>query len=101
MPGGGVVAAQIHVARTTCRRAERRVVGLVGEGECEAEAGRYLNRLSDFLFNISRVTSRLENKAETIYIPTSNLHVGSAPFREITHLLMCALSDWKMAPDGC
>lgn len=35
------------------------------------------------------------------YLPTSNLHVGSAPFREITHLLMCALSDWKMAPDGC
>ena len=66
-PGGGVVAAQIHVARTTCRRAERRVVGLVGEGECEAEAGRYLNRLSDFLFTISRVASRLENKAETIY----------------------------------
>lgn len=67
LPGGGVVAAQIHVARTTCRRAERRVVGLVGEGECEAEAGRYLNRLSDFLFTISRVASRLENKAETIY----------------------------------
>ena len=67
LPGGGVVAAQIHVARTTCRRAERRVVGLVGEGECEAEAGRYLNRLSDFLFTMARVASRLENKAETIY----------------------------------
>ena len=67
LPGGGVVAAQIHVVRTTCRRAERRVVGLVGEGEYEAEAGRYLNRLSDFLFTISRVASRLENKAETIY----------------------------------
>ena len=67
LPGGGVVAAQIHVARTTCRRAERRVVGLVAEGECEQEAGQYLNRLSDFLFTISRVASRMENKAETIY----------------------------------
>lgn len=50
LPGGGVVAAQILVARTTCRRAERRVVGL-----------------SDFLFTISLGASRLENKAETIY----------------------------------
>ena len=67
LPGGGAIAAQIHVARATCRRAEREVVTLVGDGECEAEAGRYLNRLSDFLFTISRVASRVEHKEETIY----------------------------------
>ena len=67
LPGGGILAAQIHVARATCRRAEREVVALVGAGQCEAEAGRYLNRLSDFLFTISRVASRVDKKEETIY----------------------------------
>lgn len=67
IPGGGVVAAQIHIARATCRRAEREVVVLVGEGECDKEAGKYLNRLSDFLFTISRVASKVEEKEETIY----------------------------------
>ena len=57
------------MAKTTCRRAERRLVGLVGE--CEAEAGSYLNRPSDFLFTISRV----ENKAETIYTRPDKEHV--------------------------
>jgi len=67
LPGGGVVAAQIHIARATCRRAEREVVVVVGEGECDKEAGKYMNRLSDFLFTISRVASKVEGKEETIY----------------------------------
>ena len=67
LPGGGVVAAQIHIARATCRRAEREVVVVVGEGECDKEAGKYINRLSDFLFTISRVASKVEGKEETIY----------------------------------
>ena len=67
LPGGGVVAAQIHVARATCRRAEREVSELVKAGECVPEAGKYLNRLSDFLFTISRVGSKVEGKEETIY----------------------------------
>ena len=67
LPGGGLVAAQIHVARATCRRAEREVADLVKAGECVEEAARYLNRLSDFLFTISRVASKVEQKEETIY----------------------------------
>ena len=39
----------------------------MGEGECDKEAGKYLNRLSDFLFTISRVASKVEEKEETIY----------------------------------
>ena len=62
-----MVAAQIHVARATCRRAEREVAELVQAGECVQEAARYLNRLSDFLFTISRVASKVEQKEETIY----------------------------------
>ncbi len=50
-PGGSFPGAQLHVARTICRRAERLVVGLAEDGEAEAPATlRYLNRLSDALF---------------------------------------------------
>jgi len=54
LPGGSPTAAQLHVARTVCRRAERLVVGL-GEHESMGEhVLRYLNRLSDFLFTLAR-----------------------------------------------
>ena len=59
LPGGSLAAAQLHVARTVCRRAERIVVSL----GAEAPRGTivYLNRLSDFLFVAARfVNARLE-----------------------------------------
>jgi cob(I)alamin adenosyltransferase len=52
LPGGSAAAAQLHVCRTVCRRAERRTIE-VGE-EVNAEVVRYLNRLSDLLFILSR-----------------------------------------------
>ncbi len=52
LPGGTPAAAQLHVCRTVCRRAERRVVAL--GGAASPEAVRYLNRLSDLLFILSR-----------------------------------------------
>jgi cob(I)alamin adenosyltransferase len=52
LPGGSPAAAQLHVCRTVCRRAERRVID-VGE-ELNGECVRYLNRLSDLLFILSR-----------------------------------------------
>jgi cob(I)alamin adenosyltransferase len=52
LPGGTPAAAQLHVCRTVCRRAERRAISC-GEG-CTAEVVRYLNRLSDLLFILSR-----------------------------------------------
>jgi len=67
LPGGGVVAATVHVARAVCRRAEREVTPIVAEEECEAEVGRYLNRLSDFLFTIARHIVLEEGGKETIY----------------------------------
>jgi cob(I)alamin adenosyltransferase len=51
LPGGTRAAAHLHVSRTVCRRAERRAVG-VGDGN--PEVVRYLNRLSDLLFILSR-----------------------------------------------
>jgi cob(I)alamin adenosyltransferase len=52
LPGGTKAAAQLHVCRTVCRRAERRAIAC-GE-ELNAEVVRYLNRLSDLLFILSR-----------------------------------------------
>lgn len=55
LPGGSALAAHLHLARTVCRRAEREAVRLVESGaEVNAEALRYLNRLSDHLFVASR-----------------------------------------------
>ena len=51
LPGGTVAAAQLHVCRTVCRRAERRVLLVDG---ANPEVARYLNRLSDLLFILSR-----------------------------------------------
>jgi cob(I)alamin adenosyltransferase len=55
IPGGTPAAAQLHVCRTVCRRAERRAIA-VGE-ECNPEVIRYLNRLSDMLFILSRAVN--------------------------------------------
>jgi cob(I)alamin adenosyltransferase len=52
LPGGTRAAAQLHVCRTVCRRAERRAI--VVADEVNAEVVRYLNRLSDLLFILSR-----------------------------------------------
>ena len=50
-PGGSVAGAQLHLARTICRRAERLLVGLIDRGDEPADAAlAYLNRLSDALF---------------------------------------------------
>jgi cob(I)alamin adenosyltransferase len=54
LPGGSPAAAQIHVARTVCRRAERLVIGLEEEETIGEQVRMYLNRLSDFLFTLAR-----------------------------------------------
>jgi cob(I)alamin adenosyltransferase len=58
LPGGGRAAATAHLARTVCRRAERRVVTLTREETIREEVIAYLNRLSDLLFVIARVLAR-------------------------------------------
>jgi cob(I)alamin adenosyltransferase len=55
LPGGTLAAAHLHVCRTVCRRAERRV--LACGDEVNAECVRYLNRLSDLLFILSRAVN--------------------------------------------
>jgi cob(I)alamin adenosyltransferase len=55
LPGGTVAAAAFHLARTVCRRAERRTVALHRAEPLSAESLGYLNRLSDLLFVMARV----------------------------------------------
>ena len=54
LPGGTLAAAQLHVARTICRRAERLVVALSDEEDIGDHVLPYLNRLSDVLFTLAR-----------------------------------------------
>lgn len=58
LPGGAQAAAAFHLARTVCRRAERRLVALAREDALEPEALAYVNRLSDLLFTFARVENR-------------------------------------------
>ena len=67
LPGGTPAAAQLHVCRTVCRRAERRVLA-GGEG-VNPECVRYLNRLSDLLFILSREANLTAGGAEPLWEP--------------------------------
>lgn len=68
LPGGGTTGAWLHMARTVCRRAERRVVGLRETGvagSLEPVIVRYLNRLSDLLFVMARAANHRQGVPET------------------------------------
>jgi cob(I)alamin adenosyltransferase len=67
LPGGSPLAAQLHVARTVCRRAEREVVAL--DVQASPETRRYLNRLSDLLFILARSANRETAAAEPLWEP--------------------------------
>ena len=67
LPGGTPAAAQLHVCRTVCRRAERRTIAC-GD-EVNAECVRYLNRLSDLLFILSRAANVAAGDDEPLWEP--------------------------------
>lgn len=67
LPGGGPAAAACHLARTVCRRAERRGWSLARQESVAAEALIYLNRLSDLLFVVARIIARHENGEEILW----------------------------------
>ena len=67
LPGGGAAAAACHLARTICRRAERRVCTLTRSEPVAPEVSRYLNRLSDLLFVLARVLARRERGSEVLW----------------------------------
>jgi cob(I)alamin adenosyltransferase len=69
LPGGHQVISFTHIARTVCRRAERLVVGLDRVEKIESKVIQYLNRLSDFLFVLSRKVASELNAQEMPWRP--------------------------------
>jgi cob(I)alamin adenosyltransferase len=67
LPGGTPKSAALHVARTVCRRAERRVVAMADDIEVPPIVIQYLNRLSDLLFVLARVANRRAGAAEVTW----------------------------------
>ncbi len=67
LPGGGEAAARCHIARTVVRRAERETVALSRVEAVRPQAIRYLNRLSDLLFVLSRVLARASGHGEVLW----------------------------------
>ena len=69
LPGGSPAGAALHVARTVCRRAERRTATLSGEGSISPAILPYLNRLSDLLFVLARLTNARAGRKEQTWQP--------------------------------
>jgi cob(I)alamin adenosyltransferase len=72
LAGGSRLNAELHVARTVCRRAERLLVGVARREEIPAETIRYLNRLSDALFVWSRWANHVMGVAEILWRPNQS-----------------------------
>jgi cob(I)alamin adenosyltransferase len=71
LPGGSVAAAWCHLARTVCRRAERAVVTLARAEAVNPQVLVYLNRLSDLLFVLARVSNR-DGREDVLWVPGGN-----------------------------
>ncbi len=69
LPGGSLGAAQLHVARTICRRAEREATGLARDEAIGPTVLPYLNRLSDALFVMARYENHEAGVAEPLWRP--------------------------------
>lgn len=67
LPGGTRSSALCHLARTVCRRAERRVVALARKEQVGAAAIRYLNRLSDLLFVTARSLNKRSGRSDVLW----------------------------------
>ena len=72
LPGGSEVAARLHVARTTCRRAEREALTASGLYTVNPLALVYLNRLSDLLFILARAANAATGHEEPLWRPGSS-----------------------------
>ena len=71
LPGGSIGSAELHVARTVCRRAEIEVVRLAAKEKVNPHAIIYLNRLSDLLFVWARLANR-NGQDDVLWVPGAN-----------------------------
>ncbi|WP_048116164.1 cob(I)yrinic acid a,c-diamide adenosyltransferase [Nitrosopumilus adriaticus] len=67
LPGGDIAASQLHYVRTIVRRAETHVVQLSEKNEINSNCIIYLNRLSDFLFVVSRLINKRKNRDDILW----------------------------------
>lgn len=67
LPGGTTAAAQAHVCRTVCRRAERRIYALAAEADVDAQLLAYVNRLSDYFFALAKKINHSAGQEENIW----------------------------------
>lgn len=72
LPGGNPIVSYCHIARTVCRRAERMTTLLQEQSPVDALVLAYLNRLSDYLFVLSRTLAKECNADEIKWIPDRN-----------------------------
>ena len=72
LPGGHPMVSHCHIARTICRRAERACLRFGAEKDLPEFVGKYLNRMSDYLFVLSRYTAKLLNVDELLWLPKAN-----------------------------
>ena len=73
IPGGCKASAKANIARTVCRRAERRILQLAAEEEINILVMAYINRLSDYLFVIGRYLNKFANYEELFWQKPENL----------------------------
>jgi len=75
IPGGHELASRFHITRTFCRRIERKMVGFMqteGENSLPKEALPLINRLSDYLFSLARLSNQLSQTEEIKWVPSKN-----------------------------
>ncbi|MDO3408770.1 cob(I)yrinic acid a,c-diamide adenosyltransferase [Saccharibacillus sp. CPCC 101409] len=80
LPGGSPPAASLHICRTVCRRAERRVVALTETAEVNPEVLRYLNRLSDYFFSAARAANLKMRVDDVEYVRGANVFSTGADY---------------------
>lgn len=69
LPGGGPAASAAHLCRTVCRRCEREMVALGTRASIRPQALKYVNRLSDYFFTVSRSASQNYSHSEVLWRP--------------------------------
>ena len=79
LPGGTRAAAFAHLARTVCRRAERRIVHLANSENVSDFVRKYLNRLSDLIFVLGRSLNKSGGCGDVLWVHGKNRASGQAP----------------------
>ncbi|CAM3542583.1 cob(I)yrinic acid a,c-diamide adenosyltransferase [Marinicrinis lubricantis] len=73
LPGGTLLSSSLHICRTVCRRAERRVVTLAAQADINEHVRTYVNRLSDLFFTLARVSNQRLGEPDVEYVRSAEV----------------------------